>query len=207
MSIYSSCRFAWFNTDSCPICYDPLNTDSVVAHNNGGEKHPIHEKCIKQWMKFNQTCPCCKTPVDPESLKSLGEKCFNFIEGYRFNNKLLPLFQSACIGFTLCASELCVGTAIGEGIFEGFGIHTVTIIAAGVLETHIGFLATHALGDQLTQADASGTAWTFTALPFILIPTRIMSLTNVITLAGATSLSLLASTKVRNAMYSLIPWR
>lgn len=63
--------------DDCPICYekmidmDPSNQKEIVAHINGGEKHPFHLQCIKDYAKsvFENTlnnniiCPSCRIPI------------------------------------------------------------------------------------------------------------------------------------------------
>lgn len=57
--------------NDCPICFEPLSK-KVVTHEGYGEKHPIHKKCIKKWVKENAsngiipTCPICRANIDVE---------------------------------------------------------------------------------------------------------------------------------------------
>ena len=90
----------------CGICKEPLIKE-VVIHNDNGEKHPLHEKCVREWMKINPSCPMCKVSIDPSSLFSWQDKivsCWNRCKNY--NNRLAG--QRA---------EILAG--IGTGIFLG----------------------------------------------------------------------------------------
>lgn len=49
--------------EQCTICLEPL-TERVVAHTKGGEKHCMHEECIKQWAIQHFQCPVCREEVN-----------------------------------------------------------------------------------------------------------------------------------------------
>lgn len=65
------------NKDDCPTCLEPLaNGELIVAHEGEGAKHPIHHKCISEWvqqtLQTNSTtppnCPTCQANIDADSL-------------------------------------------------------------------------------------------------------------------------------------------
>ncbi|MBA3283972.1 MAG: hypothetical protein H0U27_02775, partial [Nitrosopumilus sp.] len=54
------------SSEPCFICFESLeNSIDCVAHDNGGEKHPTHRKCIKAWIEASGdiNCPACKIPT------------------------------------------------------------------------------------------------------------------------------------------------
>ena len=56
---------------SCPICFEPKSArwfDSYIVHPKG-EEHPVHYKCVKEWLIKSKTCPSCRIPI-AESLHS-----------------------------------------------------------------------------------------------------------------------------------------
>jgi Ring finger domain len=61
---------------SCGICLEGIKqkNGAVVAHNKGGEKHPMHTLCLKTWLKKNDLCPMCNKSCDKDSLFSLKER-------------------------------------------------------------------------------------------------------------------------------------
>lgn len=44
---------------NCPLCFE-VATGDVFAHQNGGEEHPMHVKCLKQWLQTQSFCPVCE---------------------------------------------------------------------------------------------------------------------------------------------------
>ena len=70
------------SVDSCGICWQPMNHSDVVAHNaldggysGDGEKHPVHRKCIKEWLKIQNQCPFCHVLLDENSIFSWKDRC------------------------------------------------------------------------------------------------------------------------------------
>lgn len=124
-------------SDLCGICKDPLSTGTVIAHNNGGEKHPLHKRCLIDWSKFNPSCPCCRAPIDADSLLSWKDKFIQRIT--EINNRIIQ--DRAFKKFFI---QAIVGEAIGGAIVEGFAAitsentHTVSIIGKTVLGMLIG---------------------------------------------------------------------
>ena len=60
--------------DTCSICLMPLEKKNVIFHDNQGEKHPIHKKCMEVWAKITPCCPSCKQPANLSSLLSWKER-------------------------------------------------------------------------------------------------------------------------------------
>ncbi len=65
------------NLLSCHICIEPFSiADKVSIPLHRTCDHNFHEKCIKAWLKRNNTCPCCRnqyiiTPEVKETRKSI----------------------------------------------------------------------------------------------------------------------------------------
>lgn len=58
--------FRTYTLGNCPICLDPL-TGEISSHDQGGETHPMHEACLKQWLKNKAECPVCRAKPSLES--------------------------------------------------------------------------------------------------------------------------------------------
>ena len=60
---------------SCIVCHleISLNRDSYFECNN---EHPIHSKCLAQWILHSQNCPLCSDPYP----QSILDKFKDFIE-------------------------------------------------------------------------------------------------------------------------------
>lgn len=62
---------------SCHICIEPFSiADKVAIPLHQTCDHYFHEKCIKAWLKRNNTCPCCRnqyivTPEVEDTRKSI----------------------------------------------------------------------------------------------------------------------------------------
>lgn len=56
---------------ACGFCQAdiPARTE-VVAHAGGGEKHPVHERCLRRWIKFSDDNECisCSAPMNTDFL-------------------------------------------------------------------------------------------------------------------------------------------
>ncbi len=61
--------------DKCPICLDWMKGKDAVAHENGGDKHPLCRECAKTAALVNRLCPFCRAPIDPTSLCTWQETC------------------------------------------------------------------------------------------------------------------------------------
>ena len=49
---------------ACCICHDSLSVASVVAHENNGQKHPIHAICYQNLVASAlQHCPVCHATI------------------------------------------------------------------------------------------------------------------------------------------------
>lgn len=57
----------------CAICQDIGDERTYVMHQNGGNEHPLHFECVKQWLLLNQTCPVCRVPISND-LSTIGDR-------------------------------------------------------------------------------------------------------------------------------------
>lgn len=55
----------------CSICLEPLfpGNEVIVAHPNGGEKHPLHINCALSLLKGHRLCPDCRTQINFRQIK------------------------------------------------------------------------------------------------------------------------------------------
>ena len=60
--------------DDCAICRDTMENTPAVGHKNGGEKHPLHPECVKQWLFTHDDCPTCHVKVNVKSLMNVKER-------------------------------------------------------------------------------------------------------------------------------------
>lgn len=51
--------------DECNICKDFLILHDVIELSCN---HIYHWKCLNEWVKYNNTCPCCKSVVKIETI-------------------------------------------------------------------------------------------------------------------------------------------
>lgn len=68
--------------DKCGICQSQFKKKGelkkeVVAHTGSGILHPIHKKCVKNWLSKHASCPTCRVPIkmslqDRRSLPNRG---------------------------------------------------------------------------------------------------------------------------------------
>ena len=62
-------------SETCVVCRDEL-TDDVMCHN---DVHPVHQKCIKLWLRVNPTCPICRVAINTSTVFSWKDRIINFI--------------------------------------------------------------------------------------------------------------------------------
>jgi len=53
---------------------------NILGHEDGGDKHPVHEKCLKQWLKIFPSCPTCGTYVNINSVYSIKDRVIDEIK-------------------------------------------------------------------------------------------------------------------------------
>jgi len=64
---------------NCSVCLSALGSDAV-AHQDGGEQHPIHRKCLEAWMTAqSQRNPIPSCPTCHINLTSIESKKDSFI--------------------------------------------------------------------------------------------------------------------------------
>lgn len=68
----------------CFHCHEGLdNGEKLVAHEEGGRKHPIHKECMIEIVKkWKEECPFCHAKIDPNSLQSLTERTIRIIKPF-----------------------------------------------------------------------------------------------------------------------------
>lgn len=69
--------------DACAYCRSPLGGlgNRIITHTGGGERHPLHEKCVREWLLRHGKCPVCLQEVDAVNYFYLGKKrVFKIIE-------------------------------------------------------------------------------------------------------------------------------
>lgn len=53
--------------DNCAICLETLAASAVTAEvYTLNCKHAFHRNCIQGWLREHNTCPMCRTNVDPD---------------------------------------------------------------------------------------------------------------------------------------------
>lgn len=57
----------------CPICFEEATDEDVVVDHVGGEQHPYHKICVRNWVSDKPSCPHCRKPVDRTSLGLLSK--------------------------------------------------------------------------------------------------------------------------------------
>lgn len=75
----------------CPICLSSLEEGEVVAHDNGGHKHPIHKDCLVLSMKVNNLCPSCRAPINGDSLFSWEDRMIIELNQIKLDAKKVAL--------------------------------------------------------------------------------------------------------------------
>jgi hypothetical protein len=71
---YSSVR----SDEDCGICLDSMTGGDAIAHNDSDGRliHPIHRKCIQEWLdtQVHKKCPLCRASIEISSLESLNQR-------------------------------------------------------------------------------------------------------------------------------------
>lgn len=57
--------------DCCAICLESFESYHTIARPNECN-HPFHVSCIRIWMTYNKTCPCCRREITVESQLQWG---------------------------------------------------------------------------------------------------------------------------------------
>lgn len=48
----------------CAICLEDLDVDTAVSGRmDCCQSNKFHKKCIQQWLRTNDSCPCCRSPM------------------------------------------------------------------------------------------------------------------------------------------------
>jgi len=89
----------------------------IVAHTNGGEKHPIHFICLELHLERTKLCPVCKLMCDDSQITPWNKKAGRIIKG-------IP--QGRASGPLMGAARGLISAGIGSflGIFPSFIINT-----------------------------------------------------------------------------------
>lgn len=64
----------------CPICLNTFTNRGLFKKkilNSPCCNQNIHEACLKQWLRENNTCPLCRETLEQVSVGSLNNKCFH----------------------------------------------------------------------------------------------------------------------------------
>ena len=88
----------------CPVCFE--KPKDAIAHDNGGELHPICAKCLKVWALIHSTCPTCRQPIDLDSVSSFKEKVLHRIK------KIKPFAVNAA---SAALGTMMIGTIAATG--------------------------------------------------------------------------------------------
>jgi len=52
------------DSKECTICLNKYIKNEKLCGLTCHPSHIFHTRCIKQWLKINHVCPCCRTPVN-----------------------------------------------------------------------------------------------------------------------------------------------
>lgn len=99
--------------DQCMICLDPFGKEAVVAHEQGGENHPVHLRCIRAWVRVQETCIHCKKHIDAHALHqplTLREKAAS----YAIDTFIHPYFQEVPFWSAALVSLYIPGELLGR---------------------------------------------------------------------------------------------
>lgn len=131
----------------CYFCHDSLkNGDPVVAHEEGGEKHPIHLECIKKIVANSfDNCSICRKPINADSVRSLKERLvkklenINLFGNLNFRENLREAFRTTTdITFRHLTKSFFPG--ILDGLITTAGMNYLTmyeILAGKVLSPNV----------------------------------------------------------------------
>jgi hypothetical protein len=78
--------------NECMICIEPLKKNKSKELNC---KHIFHIECIQKWYNVQQTCPICRTEIDPNEIDKKNKKN---------NNNNLPYYIEIITDYTTLPS-------------------------------------------------------------------------------------------------------
>lgn len=117
----------FISTENCPICHETMENTDCVAHSKEGIKHPLHRKCMEQWMKIAKNCPTCRKEVfnwEEQKIKLLTKEIKNILRdslsgitmplsGYAFHHIACLLYEIATETFGYRAAGWITTIALG----------------------------------------------------------------------------------------------
>ncbi|CAI2377738.1 unnamed protein product [Moneuplotes crassus] len=62
------------STKSCTICLDDFKQGDNIINLPCHKTHIFHSQCIADWVKENNNCPLCKTPITEEDINGIEMK-------------------------------------------------------------------------------------------------------------------------------------
>jgi trimethylamine:corrinoid methyltransferase-like protein len=125
--------------EPCCICMEPLgNSQKVVMHYDGTvkERHHVHKKCIRLWVKKNADCPLCREKVNRSSLFSWKERLIESINPQQIA-KAVAVVAIVAAGAVAAAAAAATGIAIGA---EALGCIGGETLRATILLTEAALL-------------------------------------------------------------------
>lgn len=130
----------------CSVCLEN-DTNSLIAHEGLGNKHPVHFKCLTKWLEINETCPACREKVNIDSVYSVFSWSERYVQelkilSQKFNYKKIMnwALTSGLIGSLLWVPELALGLAnpslmpkrlalyLGSGATAGIASEALTLM-------------------------------------------------------------------------------
>lgn len=95
-----------YSSDPCLICWCPMDDvedinikGGIIAHDGNGDTHPWHSTCIKEALKVNEFCPCCRIPLDVSVLFTWKERIIREIK-HVYKDAREDLFEGSFLGLT-----------------------------------------------------------------------------------------------------------
>ncbi len=143
------------SVDICGICRESMDNSDAIAHDGvDGDKHPLHRKCFKEWIKFsgNYNCPSCKSPIEANSLFTWKERVIvelNQIKEDVYEGIAQGTIGGAALGIALVGGVAGVGTAYAEAlpaVAVGANARTIGTIMVAVGGALLGLGAAAAVG-------------------------------------------------------------
>lgn len=171
------------SVDDCPICMETLKNSHAVAHTGGGDHHPIHADCIKNWLcDIKQTtCPNCRVPVNKESLFSWKEKKIIQIKD---NTK--GFLRAARIGMLAVGASLVVLSNLE------FALSNLEFAASKIITYSASSAISLMAGSTLEFLDNRDLSWGFSlGMTFAPLGTIFMNNKECTSIAGGLAIALL----------------
>lgn len=116
--------------ERCGICLDPLlsEEENIVAHNDRNSSqllHPMHVKCIREWIERDSICPYCRQPVDLNSLIPLRERAMKLVK-WMTEDVLVGMITVGGIQIAIEVGEIVARE--GNSLLEGISATMITAI-------------------------------------------------------------------------------